>query len=96
MFGYLDQIYAIGFFPGFSMFVPLLYLILFILVLVAGYVRIFSRLPQSERIPDENPAVSTEKQSGKKTWKTWEDVGVEFRGMLYDAFHRMREEINRK
>jgi hypothetical protein len=28
--------------------------------------------------------------------KTWADVGAEFRGMMYDSFHRAREKINRK
>ncbi|HVP94623.1 MAG TPA: hypothetical protein VMS89_05550 [Methanoregulaceae archaeon] len=90
---YIDRQYTIGLFPGFSLFIPLIYLIIFILILISGYVRIFTRLPRREEIRSKDPGSSIDENCYNKTW---EDVGVEFRGMLYDTFHRMREEINRK
>jgi uncharacterized membrane protein len=71
----------------------ILYPLVFVIVLIAGYVHIFSHLAEEER-ESEKTAGETEKRPARG--KTWDEIGAEFRDMIYDTFHRIREEINRK
>lgn len=71
----------------------ILYPLVFIIVLVAGYVHIFSRLAEKERKEERTAAEAGTPSAGGKTW---DEIGAEFRDMIYDTFHRIREEINRK
>lgn len=93
VFGYIDRSYTLGLFPGFAIVISLLYPVIFILVLVAGYIRIFTRLSPGDRTGEAVPTPPPGQCEGRKTW---DDVGAEFREMMYDGFHRMREKINRK
>jgi hypothetical protein len=93
LFGYIDRLYGSGLSLPFQPVVPLLYLVVFVIVLFAGYARIFSRIPAG---PPEGRTAAGEGEAPARTGSSWEDVGAEFRQMLFDLFHRMREEINRK
>lgn len=73
--------------------------VVFILVLITGYYEIIRRLFRSARTngmasltPD--PTIGTPRAAQPDTSvKSWEDVGFEFRMMIYDIIHRFREEI---
>lgn len=71
----------------------ILYPLVFIIVLIAGYVHIFSRLAEKERKAERTAGEAGTSSAGGKTW---DEIGAEFRDMIYDTFHRIREEINRK
>ena len=78
--------------------------VVFLLVLLSGYYEIIRRLFRSGRAngmtpgtPD--PTIGTPRAAQPdNSVKSWEDVGFEFRMMVYDIIHRFREEIqsNRK
>jgi hypothetical protein len=73
--------------------------VVFLLVLLSGYYEIIRRLFRSGRtngmaptIPD--PTIGTPRAAQPdNSVKSWEDVGFEFRMMVYDIIHRFREEI---
>jgi hypothetical protein len=73
--------------------------IVFLLVLATGYYEILRRLFRSGRTNGTAPAVSDPTIGTPKPGsfangiKSWEEVGVEFRMMVYDILHRFREEI---
>jgi hypothetical protein len=82
-------------------FVPLVFLI----VLASGYYGIFHQIWWQPR-PDNSYGLpgqvvhETLDQASPGTMapdvKSWEEIGVEFRLMLYDVIHRFRQEIQRK
>ncbi|OPY39069.1 MAG: hypothetical protein A4E35_00303 [Methanoregula sp. PtaU1.Bin051] len=73
--------------------------IVFLLVLATGYYEILRRLFRSGRAngsasatPD--PMIGTPRPAQVENGsKSWEDVGTEFRMMIYDIIHRFRQEI---
>jgi hypothetical protein len=73
--------------------------LVFILVLVTGYFEIMRELWWTPR-PDEDAAIVHEPalpdQKTASDVKSWEEIGDEFRLMLYDLVHRFRDEIRRK
>jgi hypothetical protein len=73
-------------FRGFSF---LAYPLIFAVVLFGGYILIFLRFFESCK-PEKT------KKTGSSGAKSWGDVGVEFRQMLYDLFSLVRESVNRK
>jgi hypothetical protein len=73
----------------------ILYPLTFIVVLVTGYLSIFSKC--QEQTPDapapDQGSGTPEKPAGTPSW---EDVGGEFRQMLSDIFRRIGDEFSRK
>jgi hypothetical protein len=73
--------------------------VVFILVLITGYYEIIRRLFRSARANGMTPAtldptIGTPRAAQPDTnVKSWEDVGLEFRMMVYDIIHLFREEI---
>ena len=65
---------------------PFLYPIVFLLVLLGGYISILSG--SSWEAPKRNTSSRKTKEE-----TTWDDVGNEFKEMLYEAFHSARESI---
>jgi hypothetical protein len=74
--------------------------VIFLLVLITGYYEIIRRLFRSGIInggssttPD--PTIGTPRLTPATNGgiKSWDDVGIEFRMMVYDIIHRFREEI---
>jgi hypothetical protein len=83
-----------------SLIVPLVFLI----VLVTGYYVIFRQLsePQTTESQDGSDTilVNGERyvsvlQTGSDA-RSWEEIGAEFRVMLYDIFHRIRQDLRIK
>ena len=76
--------------------------IVFIIVLMSGYFEIMRKLfwtPRNEQDRD-NPVVHETKSSPQEDpvsdTKSWEEIGAEFRLVMYDLMHRFRQEIQKK
>jgi hypothetical protein len=67
-------------------------LLVFFIVVITGYVRIF--YPDTIR-PDIPHGTETDKPACP-VCTSWEEVGNEIRQAMYDLVHRFRDEINRK
>jgi hypothetical protein len=93
-------------FTVFSLFRPLeslVYFLVFLIVLIVQYVHLFSLVggegqkgtvspPTSGDIPSpiEPPSLGEQKSI------SWEEVGEEFRRLIYDFFHALREALKKK
>jgi hypothetical protein len=70
----------------------ILYFLVFFIVVITGYVRIFSpEITRNDMTGEEGVHNST-----CPACPSWGDVGNEIRQAIFDLFHRFREEINRK
>ncbi len=89
---FFDQAYSLGISVMFLKFRYLIYPLVFFIVIIAGYARILS--------PDSTRCTASEKEARHDTAsppiRSWDEVGNEFRQAIYDFFHRIREELNRK
>ena len=88
IFRLVGNISEINTFENISKTFPFLYPIIFLLVLLGGYLSILSGA--SWESPKKK---KTSTQSKTKEERTWEEVGEEFKELLYDAFHSARESI---
>jgi hypothetical protein len=76
--------------------------IVFIIVLLAGYYEIICDLWAKAKLRDQSDVevagetVSAASPSAPASPKSWEDIGAEFRMMLYDLLYRFRAEIRRR
>ena len=76
--------------------------IIFIIVLASGYFEIMRQLVRTSRVEHDrdNPLVHETKSSPQEEpvsdAKSWEEIGDEFRLMIYDLMHRFRQEIQKK
>jgi len=82
-----------------SVIVPLVFLI----ILATGYYVIFRQLSEQPAMEDEDGdtiLVNGERyisvSQPASDARSWEEIGAEFRVMLYDIFHRIREDIRIK
>lgn len=95
--GFINTFYALGIGTSLELVKLILYPLTFVVVLIAGYISIF-RKPQ-EGNSDEcslSPAQINENEEQKRSSPSWEEIGNEFRQAVFDFFHRMRDELNRK
>jgi hypothetical protein len=73
--------------------------IVFIIVLLAGYYEILCDLWAKAKIREHSEVVVAGEADHSTVLptspKSWEDVGAELRLMLYDLFHRFREEFRK-
>jgi hypothetical protein len=76
--------------------------LVFLIVLATGYFEIMRRLWWQPNLDAENGAKVIHQESFEETEqpeldsKSWEEIGAEFRMMLYDIIHRFRQEIKKK
>ena len=76
--------------------------IIFIIVLASGYFEIMRQLVRTSRTEQDrdNTVVHETKSSPQEEpvsdAKSWEEIGDEFRLMMYDLMHRFRQEIQKK
>lgn len=76
--------------------------IVFTIVLVIGYfeiMRTLIRAPQAEQETDRivvHETKSSPKEEPVSDAKSWEEIGDEFRLVMYDLMHRFRQEIRKK
>lgn len=102
VFQWVDTVAATSLYPSFWLVSFVVVPLVFLIVLATGYFNIFRRFwrqpePDAERsakvVPQE-PFQDTD-QPAPDT-KSWEEIGAEFRMMLYDVIHRFREDIKRR
>jgi len=78
------------------MIVPLV----FIFVLAAGYLDILRQIWwKPKRGPDDVVIVTPEPEPGSNRspeTKSWEELGVEFRLVMYDILHQFRDEVKKR
>lgn len=84
----------------YSMFWVLAFIIVplvFLIVLVSGYFTILRELwLHAPSRGTDDPAEPSAVPYRDEDAKSWEEIGAEFRLMLYDLLHRFRQEIKRK
>nr|WP_321350192.1 hypothetical protein [uncultured Methanoregula sp.] len=100
IFEWVDMITANNLYHYFWLLSFVIVPLVFILVLVTGYFEIMRNLwwtphPEGEAAIVHDPAPSGEPGKASDV-KSWEEIGDEFRLMLYDLVHRFRDEIRRK
>jgi hypothetical protein len=99
VFEWVDQITGSDLFQFFWFISFIVIPMVFLLVLVTGYYEIIRRLFRSGRTNGEitaisDPTIGTPRMVHSENGnKSWEEVGIEFRMMVYDIIHRFREEI---
>jgi len=104
IFQWLDSIYGTTLYQFFWLSSFILAPVVFLIVLASGYYEIMRQLwwqpklehePESETVVfrDETPGQATQNASATKSW---EEVGLEFRLMLFDIIHRFRDDIRKK
>lgn len=71
----------------------MIYPMIFLIVLFFGYLSIFYQLREEERARREAAPGTDIISTGAKSW---EEIGDEFRQLVYDILHRFRDEIRRK
>lgn len=86
IFALVGTLSEIDTFNAISNVFPLLYPIIFLLVLLGGYISIFTNISW------DHPKKKTSAPKTKEE-RSWDDVGNEFKEMLYEAFHSARESI---
>ncbi|MCX6688853.1 MAG: hypothetical protein NTZ39_04060 [Methanoregula sp.] len=103
IFEWVDHITANNLYHYFWLISFVIVPLVFIVVIVSGYYEILRELwARSKFEPDDGgadgaeiPVAVSSSQPGTDV-KTWDEIGAEFRLMLYDIIHRFREEIHRK
>ena len=93
IFRFLDSFSTIGIYPQVQALEPLLYPLVFIIVLVGGFLAL--AFQDRDRCREER-AAETSGEGEEKPCPSWDDVGEEFRLMWYDLFRRIREELKGK
>jgi hypothetical protein len=101
IFAWVDMVTGSTFYQLFWSLSFIVVPIVFLLVLVTGYYEIIRRLFRSGRtngmapaIPD--PTIGTPRMAPPdNSIRSWEEVGIEFRMMLYEIIQRFRDEIRR-
>jgi hypothetical protein len=87
IFNLVGNLSDINTFGSLSKVFPFLYPIIFLLVLLGGYVSILSGASW------ESPKKKSSTKGKSKEGISWDDVGNEFKEMLYEAFQSARESI---
>lgn len=89
IFTLIESLLGENIFQVFRDFSSFIYALVFIIVLIAGYIGIFARLI--------GPEEEYEKVKRKKEPKaTWEDIGDEFRQLIYDTLRNMRGKVRKR
>jgi hypothetical protein len=102
IFQWIDRSFGTLLYPLFWMSALILIPLLFLLILATGYFEIMRRLWWQ---PNPDPTTGAEVVHQvpiddivrpAPDVKSWEEIGAEFRMMLYDIIHRFRQEIKKQ
>ena len=101
VFQWVDTVTAMNLYPAFWFVSFLVVPLVFLIVLATGYFEIMRRLwkqpnldvDNGENVVHQEPFEDSEHLVSDV--KSWEEIGAEFRMMLYDIIHRFREEIKK-
>lgn len=102
VFQWIDIIASLNLYPSFWLVSFLVVPLVFIIVLASGYFEIMRRLWWQPNPDIEGGAKVVHLEPGKEAAqpvsdaKSWEEIGAEFRMMLYDIIYRFRQEIKKK
>jgi hypothetical protein len=100
IFAWVDLITANNLYHYFWLLSFVIVPLVFILVLVTGYFEIMRDLWWKPRVEGDGTIVCEPAPAGETPpvtgVKSWDEIGDEFRLMLYDLVHRFRDEIRRK
>jgi hypothetical protein len=102
VFQWVDTVAFMNLYPAFWLVSFLVVPLVFLIVLATGYFEIMRRLwwqpnldaDTGARVVHQEPIEETGQQVSDA--KSWEEIGAEFRMMLYDIIHRFRQEIKKK
>ncbi|MFH2020168.1 MAG: hypothetical protein ABIJ34_02075 [archaeon] len=86
IFGVIDNLLSVHITSYFDFLKYIIYPIVFLVVIIVGYVKIFVRLfvPKKPK---------KELKSNARKQKTWEDIGLEFRQTISDFLEMLRREF---
>jgi hypothetical protein len=102
VFQWVDRNFGTSLYQFFWVLAFLVVPLVFLIVLVTGYFEIMRRLWRQPDLGDETGAKVVQQETIEETEqmvsdiKSWEEIGAEFRMMLYDIIHRFRKEIKKK
>jgi hypothetical protein len=100
VFLWVDDVAQTSFYQIFWYLSFLIVPLVFLIVLATGYYEVMRQLWWQPRTDEEGQVVLqapvTYPVKGVSDAKSWEEIGAEFRLMLYDIIHRFRQEIERK
>jgi hypothetical protein len=92
VFEFLDTITQAGIYRNLEVLRILLSILIFLIVFTGGYFKIFTDLLTMGRQRD----LQGEPAAAPPGVKTWEDIGNEFRQLIFDVLRRMREELRER
>ncbi len=101
VFQWVDTVTAMNLYPAFWFVSFLVVPLVFIIVLATGYFDIMRRLWRQPNLDGDTNINVLQQESFEDSEylmsgvKSWEEIGAEFRLMLYDIIHRFREEIKK-
>ncbi len=102
IFQWVDMIAATNLYTGFWLVSFLVVPLVFLIVLATGYFEIMRRLWWQPKLDNDTSADIVHLEPPEEPVqplsdaKSWEEIGAEFRLMLYDIIHRFRQEIKKK
>jgi hypothetical protein len=102
VFQWVDSISGTTLYQFFWILAFLVVPLVFLIVLASGYFEIMRRLWWQPNLDDGSGAKVVHQEPFGETeppvadTKSWEEIGAEFRMMLYDIIHRFRQEIKKK
>ncbi len=102
-FQWVDSVTSTTLYPMFWILSFLIVPLVFLMVLASGYFKIMQQLWWQSRIDEDISEHAIHEDHADESAgtlvadaKSWEEIGAEFRMMLYDIIHRFRQEIKRK
>jgi hypothetical protein len=102
VFQWVDRYFGTNLYQFFWVLAFLVVPLVFLIVLASGYFEIMRRLWWQPNLDGETGAEVVRQESFEEpeqpvvNAKSWEEIGEEFRLMLYDIIHRFRQEIKKK
>jgi hypothetical protein len=102
VFQWVDQYFGTNLYQFFWVLAFLVVPLVFLIVLATGYFDIMRRLWWQPILDADSGAKVVHMEPLEETGgpvsdaKSWEEIGAEFRMMLYDIIHRFRQEIKKK
>jgi hypothetical protein len=95
IFAFLDSYYGFSLSPALDLLKLILYPLVPIVVLIAGYVSIAVQF-REEKPGQSSPSEATASCDRYACSPTWDEIGDEFRQMIADIIRRMRDWVNGK
>ena len=95
IFAFLDSYYGFGLSTALDLLKLILYILVPIVVLIAGYISIAAQFREEKTGQNTTPAGTSSCDRYARS-PTWDEIGDEFRQMIADILRKMREWVNGK